>query len=137
MAPRRGYKQCPECENDVGVRTKTCACGLVFVSKAKQRAKAKGLTVNPECPRPFKTGAPPPFKPKAQVGPPAFKPKAAIHEAPEFQVVRLTDRTTVQRFIADLKEALKSSINTGGCHSAFVHEKFGPSKTLQIEVHVK
>lgn len=40
MAGRRGYKVCPECEGEAGVRTKVCACGHVFVAKVKAK-KAK------------------------------------------------------------------------------------------------
>ncbi len=152
---RRGYKTCPKCNTEVGVRTRTCKCGTVFISKkvsdecnkqsrieSFKHLAATGVKVLPFKPKAVDlgaaalVGAPPAFKPKARVGPPAFKPKAAIHEAPEFQVVRLTDRTMVQRFIADLKEALKGSINTGGSYSAFVHPVLA-HKTLQVEVHVK
>ena len=143
---RRGYKTCPKCNIEVGVRTRTCKCGTVFISKkvsdeCNKQSRIESFkhlaTVGPSKGMPaVPVGAPPPFKPKAQVGPPAFKPKATIHEAPEFQVVRLTDRTMVQRFIADLKEALKGSINTGGSYSAFVYLDTA-GKTLQIEVHVK
>jgi len=34
--PGRGKKQCPNCENYVGVRTYQCACGYEFVAKVKK-----------------------------------------------------------------------------------------------------
>lgn len=151
----RGKKTCPGCDAVVGVRTRTCECGHVFVPKS-QIPKDSPPPAIPSPPTTHMTG-PPTYIPASKgvkrcATHPKYTgesnpPKSGCpvcwrmylkekHDLPiEYvqhpKVITITDRREMQRFLHDLKTAIESAAVSGGLYSAFLHGKGG---TLQIDV---
>ena len=89
-----GKKECRECGELVGPRTKVCPqCGCKFRFKAKKKVKGvkqDGFT-------------------EPESGTIAF--------------IQVNDREALQNFIAQLIACQENSDHTGGCYSAFLHCK--------------
>ncbi len=108
----RGHKTCPECNAQVGPRTKKCSCGHEFVFKPGKAPRAKrGRLELPQVEKPFE----------------------ALTETPS-EVVGIDDREALDSFIEQLQACREDSLGNGGCYSAFLHCK--GDHTIQVEVYL-
>lgn len=106
----RGFKICPNCQKQVGPRTRVCECDYEFA---------------------FKQGKAPKRPRKALRLPADKEPFASLSENPS-EVVGIDDRDALASLIEQLQACQADSNRTGGCYSAFAHCKGG--HTVQIEV---
>ena len=93
----RGFKVCPECEAQLGPRTKVCECGHEFAFAAACRKRASKAT--------------------------ATTPSVLTRDPSE--VIRVTDPSDVAGLIEQLKACHEAGLQTGGCYSAFIPHKRG------------